>query len=192
MNTPAKPAVSPASPSAGNSPASPAKVDDAVKQVIQAQKRRKPMSAPVRRLEATPIPGFKLHWIKEQNLRRAAEAGYAHVLIDETQVNSRNVSVPSEVGSTSDLSNRVSVQYGGDTLYLMKLPESLYAEDMAIIADRNKEVWQQIFRGEMLAGEAQANPGDTSERYLKEASVSGGDVARASRSKVPLFARKFK
>jgi hypothetical protein len=150
------------------------------------------MSAPVRRLETSKIPGFKLHWIKEQNLPRAEGAGYVHVLLDEVEVNTRNVSVPSELGSTSDLSNRVSVQYGGDTLYLMKLPSELYAEDMALIADRNKDVWQQIFRGEMLVGEAQNNPGDTSNRYLKEATVTGSDVSRAARSNVPLFQRKFK
>lgn len=188
MSTP----TSPATPAAGNSPAAPAQVNAAVKQVVQAQKRRKPMSAPVRRLEAMPIPGFKLHWIKEQNLPRAEEAGYVHVLLTETMVNSRNVSVPAEMGSTSDLSNRVSVQYGGDTLYLMKLPESLYKEDMAIIAQRNVEVWQQIFRGELLAGEQQKNPGDTSNRYLKEATATGADVTRAQRAKVPLFNRKFK
>ncbi len=193
MNTPVKTAPqSPANPGAGNSPASPKTVPGAVAQAARARKIRKPMSAPVRRLETTKIPGFKLHWIKEQNLPRADQAGYVHVTTEEVEINSRNVSVPSEMGSSSDLSNRVSVQYGGDTLYLMKLPEALYAEDMAIIAEKNKDIWSQIFRGEMLAGERQSNPGDTSHRYLKEATVSGADVARAQRANVPLFNRKFK
>lgn len=88
----------------------------------------------------------------------------------------------------------MTVQYGGDTLYLMKLPEELYKEDMAIIAARNAEVWKQIFRGEQLAGQQERTPGDTSNRYLKEASASGSDLARAAlrRDNKPLFARTYK
>lgn len=192
LNDPAKSLLNPANQGAGGSVANTKAVDAAVQTATRAAKRRRPMSAPVRRLETSKIPGFKLHWFREQNIGRAEAAGYVFVLTKEVEINTRNVSVPSELGSTSDLSDRVTVQYGGDTVYLMKLPESLYAEDMAIISERNQEIWQQIFRGELTAGERQSVPGDTSNRYLKEASVSGGDVARAARNKTPLFARKFK
>lgn len=193
-NDPAKSTVSPANPGAGNSPASKAEVPQKVETLEELRKRRKPMSAPVRRLETTTIPGFHLHWFREQNIPRAENAGYRFVLTHEVEINTRNVSLPSEMGSTADLSNRVTVQYGGDTLYLMKLPEELYKEDMAIIAARNAEVWKQIFRGEQLAGQQERTPGDTSNRYLKEASASGSDLARAAlrRDNKPLFARTYK
>lgn len=157
-----------------------------------ASRARRPMNAPTRRLESSGIEGFHLHWIRESNLSRAQQAGYNFVKIDEVEVNHRNVSVPSEMGSTSDLSDRVSVQYGGDTLFLMKLEEALFREDMAAIGERNQEIWQQIFRGEQIAGTSQQTPGDTSHRYVKEATATGADLTRAQRGKIPLFARKFK
>ncbi len=186
-------ASNPANAGAGNSPAAP-KTPPAAAQKVEAAKRvRRPMSAPVRRLETTGIPGFHLHWFREPNVSRAQEAGYAFVNCDEVGVNHRNVAQPSEMGSSADLSNRMTVQYGGDTLYLMKLPEELYKEDMSLLAERNIEIWQQIFRGEDIMGaNGQPNPGDTQHRYVKEAQASGGDLARAKRATTPLFARKFK
>lgn len=186
------PPASPANLGAGASVASSKALAPEVKAGEAAKRQRRPMSAPTRRLETTKIPGYHLHWIREQNIPRAQEAGYEFVRTAEVSVNHRNVSVPSEVGSTADLSDRVSVQYGGDTLYLLKLEESLYQEDMAAIAARNVEVWEQIFRGEEIVGQGQSNPGDTSHRYVKQAEATGGDLARAQRSRTPLFGRKFK
>lgn len=195
MNTPIKSSLpaSPADGGAGNSPANTAGVAAAVKAATTAARSRRPMSAPQRRLEATPIPGFHLHWIREVNLNSALQASYQFVTQGEVEVNHRNVSVPAEVGGTSDLSDRVTVQYGGDTLYLMKLDEALYNEDMAKLAERNANIWSQIFRGEQIAGQTQQNPGDTAHRYVKEAKAAGSELARAARRNAqPVFNRTFK
>jgi len=184
---------SPANSGTGQSVGAAKGVADAVKSATRSAKARRPMSVPVRRLETTHIPGYHLHWIKEQNLPQAYQAAYVHVTEDEVEINTRNVGVSTIQGATSDLSNRVSVQYGGDTLFLMKLEESYYQEDMAALGQRNAEIWQQIFRGEQIAGAVQNNPGDTSNAYVKEAKASGSDLARAAlRSNKPLFQRSYK
>lgn len=164
------------------------------KKDVQERKRRISMSAPVRRLEATQIPGYHLHWFREENIGRAQQAYYDFVLTNEVEVNSRNVALEQGVTSTSDMSDRVTVQFGGETVYLMKLREEHYQEDMAALAEKNHEIWQQIFRGEEVAGAGKTNPGDPSHRYVKEAKIEGGDVARAAhlRHNQPLFNRKYK
>ena len=178
----------------GGSVASPASVPQAVKEQIRSLKPRIPMSAPRRRLETSLIPGFHLHWMKEESLPQAYAAHYAHVLDNEVEINTRNVSISGEMGSTADLSNRVTVQYGGDTMYLMKLPQEFYDQDMELIKQRNVDIWAQIFRGEEIAGQMVPNPGDTSNRYVKTAEVQGSDLtrAKAGRASIPLFNRKFK
>ena len=185
MSTPASPAAA----AAGKSVAESSALDAASASEVRSAKRRRPMSVPTRRLETTLLPGFHLHWIKDQNLPQAYGAAYVHVLDNEVEINTRNVALDTTVGSTADLSNRVSIQYGGDTLYLMKLNETLYNEDMAILAERNAVIWRQIFRGEQIAGSMAPNPGDTSQTYVKTAKADGADLARA---KSPLFSRKFK
>jgi len=189
MSTPSQ--FSPAAAGAGKSPAVAADVSGAVKEAVRSAKTRRPMSSPTRRLETTLIPGYHLHWIKEENVRQAQGASYEFVHTNEVEINSRNVSLDSAAGQGSDLSDRVTVQYGGDTLYLMKLEESLYNEDMAAIAARNIQLWQQIFRGEQIAGQAGVNPGDTSHTYIKQdmTKAEGGALNRARQS---LFSRKFK
>lgn len=180
---------SPSDVSKGLSPATPGTVSEAVKTEVRQTKRRRPMSVPTRRLETSPIPGYHLHWIRQENLPQAIGASYQHVLEDEVEINTRNVALDSAVGGTADLSNRVSVQYGGDTLFLMKLDEALYNEDMAILAERNIEVWKQIFRGEQIAGAQQAVPGDNTNTYVAKAEATGLNLKRTA---TPLFARRFK
>lgn len=191
----AKPgAVSPANQAAGNSPAASKDMPAATKAAVVAQKKRKPMSVPVRRLEAEPIPGYHQHWIREANLPAAKDAGYDFVRMGESQVNTRNVGVDSAAGQSNDLSDRIVVNHGGDTLYLMKLPEEYFNEDMAKLAEANSDIWQQIFRGEQIAGQKAVNPGDASHRYLKEASISdsGRQINPHDRRNQPLMQRSYK
>lgn len=152
------------------------------------------MSIPVRRLEASEIPGYHLHWIREPNIPQALAAHYEFVEEHESVINTRNVGVDSMAGVSNDLSNRISVQHGGDTLYLMKLREEFFKEDMAVLASSNREIWEQIFRGEQVAGQAVKNPGDSSHTYLKEATVndSGKAINPHDRSHKPLMQRQYK
>jgi uncharacterized membrane protein len=110
----AKSQASPANVAGGGSIATGATMAPAAKEAAQVARKRIPMSVPTRRLETTPIDGFYQHWIKSENLPQAYAAHYVHVLQDEVQINSRNVSVDSAVGATADLSDRVCVQYGGE------------------------------------------------------------------------------
>ena len=189
MSTPSR--FSPANAGAGQSPAETAGVAAAVKTATRDGKTRRPMSAPTRRLEATSIPGYHLHWIKAENILQAQQAFYDFVLVSEVEINHRNVTLDTAVGATSDLSDRVTVQYGSDTLYLMKLDESLYNEDMAALAAKNAELWKQIFRGEQIAGTTVPNPGDTSHTYIKE-DMTKAEGGALNRAKQALYSRKYK
>lgn len=167
---------------------------ESVSKDLRAGKRRVSMSAPQRRLEAAQIPGFHLHWMREENVPRALQAFYEFVFNHETEINTRNVGVESGAEGGNDLADRVTVQHGGETMYLMKLPEEYYQEDMASLGERNNDMMKQIFRGEEVSGALGANPGDTSHKYVKEAKIEGPDMARAAitRARQPLFARRFK
>lgn len=189
--TPNPNSTSPANEGQGSSVANLKEVSSAVAKEVRAAKARRPMSTPTRRLETTQIPGFHLHWMKQENLPQAYAASYQHVLDGEVEINTRNVSIDSTMGATADLSDRVTVQFGGDTLYLMKLDEALYNEDMALVAKRNANILQQIFRGEQIAGAMGPNPGDSSNSYVKK-DMTSFNRANRLRDEKPLFDRKYK
>lgn len=114
------------------------------------------MSVPTRRLEATDIPGFHLHWFVDRNIHRAIQAGYEFVDDKEVELNQHGVATSSEISGNADMGSRVRVVAGegqdgkGEYLTLMKIKEEWFREDQAALEKRNASILEQIFRGEKI------------------------------------------
>lgn len=153
-------------------------------------RRRIPMSVPTRKLEATDIPGYHLHWFVDRNVGRAIQGGYEFVDSSEVTINQHGVGNNTEISGNADLGSRVRVVAGegpdgkGEYLTLMKIKEEFFQEDQKALAERNASVLAQIFRGETVASPAGNSPkqsqSDESLRYV--------DTAKTSFQK-PLFQR---
>lgn len=139
-----------------------------------AERKRIPMSIPIRRLEVPEIVGYHLHWFLEGNVPRAKQGGYELVQFDEVAVNQRGVGTDSTITGNTSLGGNVEVTYGTGpdgkpaTLYLMKIKKEWFNEDQQVLANRNLAVVQAIFKGEAVAGPAQSNPSDANNRYVKK------------------------
>lgn len=121
---------------------------------------RRPMSTARQRFQTPEIPGWHLHWFKEDNVPQAMEAYYEFVDRSEVNMNQLNVAL----GGTStgtDLGSRVSLiadkTESGTPVraYLMKLPEEYWLEDQKEIEQRNSGIMQAIF-----GDEAKVDTGD--------------------------------
>lgn len=125
-----------------------------------AEPRRRPrrsMSTPHQRLQTPEIPGWHLHWFKEDNVPLAIEAYYEFVDKDEVNMNQLNVSLDSTSKGT-DLGSRVSLiadkaESGSPVrAYLMKVKEEYWLEDQKAIEKKNMEVISAIFGDEAQVG----------------------------------------
>lgn len=114
---------------------------------------RRPMSTARQRFQTPEIPGWHLHWFKEDNVPQAIEAYYEFVDRNEVNMNQLNVAL----GGTSqgtDLGSRVSLiadktESGSPVrAYLMKLPEEYWLEDQREIDKRNSNIMQAVFGDE--------------------------------------------
>jgi hypothetical protein len=139
----------------------------------KGNRKRIPMSTPVRRLEVPELAGYHMHWMRESEIPRALQAAYQFVEFDELPVNQRGVGTDTQVTGNSDMGSQIRVVGGvgqdGRTEYLvlMKLAEELWLEDCKIKDERNASIMNGIFRGEKIIGtEKDANQGDTALRYV--------------------------
>lgn len=102
---------------------------------------RKLFGVPSAKLAVTPIPGYHLRWINDENsqVQVAQEGGYEFVAKDETGVIAGVVSNDGNLGDR--ICRLVGTKQGGGPLYayLMKVPEEYYLEakaELAKIADK--------------------------------------------------------
>lgn len=136
----------------------------------KVERKRIPMSAPTQRLSVPEIPGFHLHWFigAPDRIQRALQGGYQFVEQIEVGLFDRDLAGGMGPSGGTDLGTRVSVIAGGTAensneaqrLYLMKLPDDLWAEDQAALAKINENLAQAI-RGDGIAPAGQ----DNSNRY---------------------------
>ena|SRR5208282_5373746 len=157
---------------------SPTSPNPANKPLTQAapERKRVPMSTPVRRMEAPEIPGFKLYWFLEENVPRAIQGGYEFVEIDELPINQRGIAASGSVTGSTDLGSRVSI-IGNKTgnngrpeqQFLMKIREEWYNEDHKVLERRNAQIMSGIFRDESIPGSENVRPEDRGLRYVKTA-----------------------
>jgi hypothetical protein len=164
----------------------------------RGQRRRIPMSVPLRRLQVPEIPGYHCYWFNEDAVPRAQQGGYEFVSWDEVPVNQRNVATNTEVSGNMDLGSRVRVVsgLGGDNkpmpLVLMKIKMEWYLEDRALIAQRNAKQISGIFRGEKILGAEQASVEDQELMYVKDSVTKIGGQSPAGftpREDLPLLNR---
>lgn len=146
-----------------------------------AERKRIPMSIPVRRLECPDIPGSHLHWFVEGNIPRAIQGGYERVLSSEVPLNQKGIGSSSTLSGNSALGDGVEIQHGiGQDgrpvkMVLMKIREEWWREDQQVLTDRNLNVMQAIFKKQAIAGSDDAQAGnatDKSQRYVKTATIT--------------------
>lgn len=124
--------------------------------VAQAR-RRIPMSTPRRKLEIMQeIPGYHMHWFRDDKVAQALDAGYIRVQRNEVSLNVNNPGAkPGSDGNTA-LDSNVSI-VGGKTddgdpigLTLMKIQEEYFLEDQKVLEQHNIQKMQSIFENEMI------------------------------------------
>jgi hypothetical protein len=108
------------------------------------------MNVPQQRLAAPEIPGYHTHWFTGEpaRLERARQAGYTFVTKEEVGIFDPDLAGLHEGGSGTDLGSRVSVVAGGvyegsnvaQRLYLMKLPDALWAADLESMGKVNERI----------------------------------------------------
>ena len=136
----------------------------------QPARKRRPLSAPMRKMELPTIPGFHIHWINDYpgRLEQAQDGGYSFVERAEVVMNDRG-----PTPTDSDLGSRVSMVVGSNAdgtalrAYAMKIKQEWYDEDQAAIQAHNDHIDKTIRRGQQqVEGEKTE---DARQRYVKTA-----------------------
>ena len=87
--------------------------------------RRIPAGQPITRLTTRGIPkGYRGYWAKESQFSELLDAGYTFVYKENVEVGSMSTRNPS-------LGSLIRCDFGRDDLYLMKIREDWYQENMA-------------------------------------------------------------
>ena len=155
-----------------------------------AERKRIPMSVPVRKLEAPDIPGYHLHWFAgtPARIQRALDAGYEFVDQREMKLNPIGLGQDSTHSGNMNLGSRVSIVAGQDEqgqpeeLVLMKIKEEWYIEDQKLVEERNDSVAQALAGG--LYGAERDGQGDTQHRYVDKARTKLPDMFTKKRPRV--------
>lgn len=140
-----------------------------------ATRKRIPMSTPQRKLEVTEIPGYHLHWFRDENINRAVQAGYEFVEDKEVHLNQGNVGTSKDITGNADMGSRVRVVSGSaadgsaEHLTLMKIRQEWWDEDRKEIDTRNAGVMSAIFRDEQVLGSEKVSAEDRNQSYVKTA-----------------------
>lgn len=147
---------------------------------------RRSFATPTQKLAVAEIPGFVLHWFRNEpdRIARALEAGYQFVTRTEVSVPQVGVGTSVKVDGNTDLGSRVSVVAGGtggdgqpSRLILMKLPEALRREDEDAQFQRSEQ-----FIKTLSVGQIGADQKDPTGRYVGS-NTSLPDMFRAKRPK---------
>jgi len=131
--------------------------------VKKAERQRIPMSVPVAKLETPEIPGYHLHWFRNnpQRIQQAQRAGYEFVADSEIHIAYTGLGNDSAVSGNTDLGSHVTAIAGGveengepAKLVLMKLKEEHWKEDQKAMTARSDSVVDTLASG--LTGAASA------------------------------------
>lgn len=110
-----------------------------------------------RKFEVPELPGFHLHWFREDNLGEALAGGYMHVQRHEIATNPLRANPAGDpVQSGTDLGSNISI-IGDKTddgrpvrAYLMKIYEELFQDDQRNLEKRNSYIMQAMFGDEAV------------------------------------------
>jgi hypothetical protein len=133
--------------------------NDREAELQRLRKQRRSLTNATRRLECPDMPGWHLHWFKEDNIPRAVAAAYEFVKRDEVAINQLGAGTAQVKDGNTDLGTNVSII--GDKfedgspcrLYLMKLREELFQDDQRELERRNSVIMQAIFGDEAMVGQ---------------------------------------
>lgn len=126
-----------------------------------AERKRIPMSVPVRKLEVPDIPGYHLHWFRSDaaRIQRAQEGGYEFVDAGEIRLNPVGLGADTTHSGNTDMGSRVSVISGesadgvdAERMILMKIKQEWYDEDQKLVEARNDSVAAALTSGVMTNG----------------------------------------
>lgn len=149
-----------------------------------AERVRVPMTAPMRKLEVSELPGFWLQWIRgtPERMQQARRAFFEHVYEHELDVNNHDIGGDAKTSGNTDMGTIVSTGDGSGEighdgqsirLYLMKQRKEYHDEDMAINQSRNDSVVDSLtvnFRqgtvGVGAEGAPSELPVDVQNRYV--------------------------
>ena len=137
---------------------------------------RIPLSTARRKLEVlNDLPGYHLHWFLESNVPAAIQGGYEFVNDKDIRLNQHTAATKTGISGNNDLGSNISLIGGigadgkNESQFLMKIREEWWQDDQKVIENRNAATLAAIFKGEQIGNPNQANAGDTSQRYVKEA-----------------------
>ncbi len=144
-----------------------------VRETRKTDRKRIPMSIPRQKLQVPAIPGFHLHWFRDEpgRIPAAIQGGYDFVNAEEVDLNNFSLATHAETSGNSDLGSRVSIASGASgsgsplRLYLMKIKQEWYDEDQAIIQSQCDRIDQTIKRGKV--GMEKDKPEDISATYVR-------------------------
>lgn len=144
---------------------------------------RIPMSVPQLRLEVPAIPGYFLYWHLGKDVPRALRAGYDFVNEDEVDVANLGLADDASRSGNSDMGSRISYFAGGveegsnqpQRLYLMKLPQELRDQDLALKEAGNEKIAAAL-RGGQNPSNAPGAPHESADDRLKRYLKSGQDL----------------
>jgi len=155
---------------------SPAAAPTAAKAAVQATRQRIPMSVPMQKMQVPELPGYYLHWFREENVPRAAQAGYEMVKRDEVSLNPLDVGSSRSVDGNTDLGSNVTFVSGTNEhgqpqrAVLMKLKQEFRDEDQKLADERNARILRAIFAGEAVGKPGDPVPGsEEGTTYIKQA-----------------------
>jgi len=147
------------------------------------------MNLPTAKLAVPPIPGFHLHWFRNEagRLERAQKAGYEFVEEEEVTLVGGVLGSDTAESRNTDMGSRVSMVAGGTNrngeptrLYLMKIREDWWKKDQTARDDSSQRFVDTLFGRETFQrstmGDAHVGAKNT---YLDR-----------SRSKMPEFFKR--
>jgi hypothetical protein len=120
---------------------------------------RIPMSTARQKLQAREIPGYHLHWFREDNVDAALDAAYEFVNPEEVHLNQLNVANAAKQAGGTDMGSRVSLiadkneQGTAVRAYLMKIKVEFYKDDQREIAQKNSSILEAMFGDEAVQGD---------------------------------------
>jgi hypothetical protein len=116
--------------------------------------KRVPMSVPQAKLAVPPIPGYYLHWFRNEagRIEHALRAGYEFVSDEEVLMQGGILGSDTAESRNTDMGSRVSMVAGGTNkngeptrLYLMKLRKELREEDETARDDKAQQLINSLF-----------------------------------------------